>query len=197
MIMNSLLCASDEIAAQTYLDPKNEKFRILDFISGQSVVNDAFSVILFTTVTNHFTTETSLASSQILWSSFLFFKNVFFEGFVSIMIGLVYAFACTYILKRMRSLSKSPIGCTLIFCFGYLSYLTAEINSRSGIIAILTCSMVMANYAWFNLSPQGKQSSVIILKFLGYMVSGMIFSYIGLTFWSYRQYRWSTELISG
>lgn len=113
------------------------------------------------------------------------------------MIGLVFAFVCSYILKRLRSLSKSPVGCTLIFCFGYLSYLTAEMNGRSGIIAILTCSMVMANYAWFNLSPQGKQSSVIIFKFLGHVVEGLVFSYIGLTFWSYRQYRWSTELISG
>jgi NhaP-type Na+/H+ or K+/H+ antiporter len=29
------------------------------------------------------------------------------------------------------------------------------------------------------------------------MVEGFIFSYIGLTFWSYRQYRWSIELILG
>jgi NhaP-type Na+/H+ or K+/H+ antiporter len=153
MIMNSLLCASDEIAAQTSLDPTKKRPKILDFISGQSVINDAVSIILFTTVTKQLASPTSHTGSDLLDSSIMFFTNIFVEGFVAIMIGIAFAFACTYILKKMRSLSKSPVGCALIFCFGLLSYLTAEINNRSGIIAILTCSMIMANYAWFNLSP--------------------------------------------
>jgi hypothetical protein len=56
--------------------------------------------------------------------------------------------------------------------------------------------MVMSNYAWYNLSPQGKQSSLTIFKFLGLMVEGGIFCFLGLTFWSYRSNRWSTSLIS-
>lgn len=105
---------------------------------------------------------------------------------MAILIGMAFGFLCTYLLKHMRSLSKAPGGCVLIFCFGFLSYLAAEVQGQSGIIAILASGMVMANYAWFNLSPQAKQSSQTIFKWLGFLVEAIVFSYLGLTFWSYR-----------
>jgi len=41
----------------------------------------------------------------------------------------------------------------MIFCFAYVSYVTAEIFHLSGIITLLTSGVMLANYAWFNLSP--------------------------------------------
>lgn len=87
-------------------------------------------------------------------STFIFLYTFFVEAFFSTFIGAVFAFGCTYILKQFRTLSKSPIGCALMFCMAAISYLIAEYNQRSGIIAILTCGMLMSNYAWYNLSPQ-------------------------------------------
>ena len=54
---------------------------------------------------------------------------------------------------------------------------------------------MMANYTWYNMSPQGKQSSVVIFKFLGFLAESFVFSYLGLTFFSYKSFEWSTELI--
>ena len=53
----------------------------------------------------------------------------------------------------------------------------------------------MANYAWFNLSQQGKSSSTVIFQFIGFIAEGFVFSYLGLTFFSYKDFMWSTELI--
>lgn len=83
----------------------------------------------------------------------------------------------------------------MVFSFAYVSYVLAELWHLSGIITLLTCSVMMANYAWYNLSPQGKQSSVVIFKFLGFLAECFVFSYLGLTFFSYKTYDWSTELI--
>ena len=83
----------------------------------------------------------------------------------------------------------------MLFSFAYVSYVLAELWHISGIITLLTCSIVMANYAWYNLSPQGKQSSVVIFKFLGFLAECFVFSYLGLTFFSYKTFDWSTELI--
>jgi len=44
----------------------------------------------------------------------------------------------------------------IVFCFGYLSYTTAEVFHFSGIISLLTSGIIMAHFAWYNLSPQGK-----------------------------------------
>lgn len=124
-----------------------------------------------------------------------FLINFVVEGFFATCIGMIFAFGCAYILKRYRSLSKSPIGCALIFCMATISYLFAEYNKKSGIIATLACGMIMSNYAWYNLSPQAQQSSKVIFKTLGHLVEGFVFTYIGLTFTLYRQFSYSKSLI--
>lgn len=62
--------------------------------------------------------------------------------------------------KKMRFLTVSSIKETLlVFSFGYMAYALAEVLSMSGIISLLTSGIVMAHYAWYNLSPQGKHVS--------------------------------------
>lgn len=82
----------------------------------------------------------------------------------------------------------------MIFCFGYLSYVISESAHYSGIISLLTCGIAMAHYTWYNLSPQGKQSSFIVFQFLGYLTEAFVFAYLGLTFFSYSNYNWSPHL---
>lgn len=82
----------------------------------------------------------------------------------------------------------------MIFCFGYLSYVVSEVSKYSGIITLLTTGIVMAHYSWYNLSPQGKQSSFIVFQFLGYLVEAFVFAYLGLTFFSYGSFKWSPHL---
>ena len=53
----------------------------------------------------------------------------------------------------------------------------------------------MAHYAWYSLSPQGKQTSTIVFQFLGFLAEGFVFSYLGLTFFSYKKMPFSFELI--
>jgi len=83
----------------------------------------------------------------------------------------------------------------MMFSIAYVSYVLAELWHLSGIITLLTCSVVMANYTWYNLSAQGKQSSVVVFKFLGFLSESFVFSYLGLTFFSYKSFNWSYDLI--
>lgn len=93
-------------------------------------------------------------------------------------------------------MTKTPVSeCAMIFIFAYVSYVVAELMHVSGIIALLTCAIFQANYAWYNLSPQGKQSSVVIFQFLGFIAEAFVFAYIGLTFFSYKTFMWSSDLI--
>jgi len=117
-------------------------------------------------------------------------------GFRSIMCGIVTAVLSALLFKKVRALTKTPVvECTMVFSIAYISYVLAELWHLSGIITLLTCSVVMANYTWYNMSPQGKQSSVVIFKFLGFLAESFVFSYLGLTFFSYKYLEWSYELI--
>ena len=86
-------------------------------------------------------------------------------GCISLLLGLSYGLLLSYILKNVRSMTKSPVAeSALIFSFAYLSYVTAEIWHQSGIITLLTSGVTMAHYAWFSLSPQGKATSTIVFQ---------------------------------
>ena len=147
--MCSLLCSSDVIAAVSLIKPK-EQPKLFSLVFGEGIVNDAVSIILFNTVMkqakgdNEFSTKTALKIGG----------DFCMLGCMSLLLGMVYGLIISYILKHVRSLTKTPVvECALIFSFAYLSYVTAEIYHQSGIITLLTCGVTMAHYAWFSLSP--------------------------------------------
>jgi NhaP-type Na+/H+ or K+/H+ antiporter len=116
-------------------------------------------------------------------------------GFASLMIGIIFGLLSSYVLKQYRIFAKNPVSeSMMIFCFGYLSYVISEVSESSGIISLLTAGVVMAHYTWYNLSPQGKQSSFIVFQFLGYATEAFVFAYLGLTFFTYTDLKWSPSL---
>ncbi len=191
IIMCSLLCSTDVIAAVSLISPEKQP-KLFSLVFGEGITNDAVSIILFNTVVNYSRKSTDFTAESALDITVEFG----ILGFRSIAIGIIVAIVASLLLKKVRALTKTPVSeCAMVFCFAYVSYVLAEIWHLSGIITLLTCSIVMANYAWYNLSPQGKQSSVVIFKFLGFLAECFVFSYLGLTFFSYKSYEWSSELI--
>ena len=191
LLMCSLLCSSDVIAAVSLIKPKQQP-KLFSLVFGEGIVNDAVSIILFNTVMKQVKSNSELDAATMANI------GVGFCGlaFTSLFIGIAYGLGISYLLIRARSMTKSPvIECALIFSFAYLSYVTAEIYHQSGIITLLTCGVTMAHYAWYSLSPQGKQTSTIVFQFLGFLAEGFVFSYLGLTFFSYKSMPFSFELI--
>lgn len=98
--------------------------------------------------------------------------------------------------KRMRFLTISAVKETLvIFFIGYLAYVTGELLHMSGIIALLTSGVIMAHYAWYNLSPQGKHVSSVAFQVLGFGFEAFVFAYLGLSFFSFNAKPWSWQFI--
>ena len=191
--MCSLLCSTDVIAAVSMISPTKQP-KLFSLVFGEGITNDAVSIILFNTVVNF--SKKSNDKTFNAASTLEIAADFATLGFKSIMCGIIFAILASLLLKKVRALTKTPVSeCAMIFSFAYVSYVVAELWNLSGIITLLTCSVMMANYAWYNLSPQGKQSSVVIFKFMGFLSESFVFSYLGLTFFSYKSYDWSTELI--
>ena len=154
-------------------------------------MNDAVSIILFNTVMKYTAVNSVISAITPIHILGSFFSL----GFNSFFIGVVFGLLSSYILKTFRAFSKSPVSeSMMIFCMAYLSYVISETAHYSGIITLLTSGVVMAHYTWYNLSPQGKQSSFIVFQFLGYAIEAFVFSYLGLTFFSYGGFKWSPGL---
>ena len=85
---------------------------------------------------------------------FLILKDFLQLFSLSILIGLFFGFLASYITKRMRFIGQSAIGESFILiCFGLFSYELSELMELSGIVSLLTTALILAHYAWHNLSP--------------------------------------------
>lgn len=179
------MCSSDVVAAVSLVSYEKDP-DLYSVVFGEGITNDAVSIILFTTVYRY--TSGNKDNNNKVGGTMLFdiTKDFSVLGFNSLLIGIVYAILSAYILKRFRVFSKKPIAeVMMIFCIGYLAYVTAELSENSGIITLLTVGIVMGHYTWFNLSPMGKTASYLVFEFLGYTMEAFVFGYLGLTFFSY------------
>ena len=191
IVMCALLCSSDVIAAVSLISPK-EQPKLFSVVFGEGIVNDAVAIILFNTVVD-FTQSGKPFTGRSIPMVGLSFSYLLVMSFL---VGLAFGMICSWCFKYLRSLTKSSIvECALIFIFAYLSYIVSEMTGFSGIISLLTSGVFMAAYAWYNLSPQGRTGSTVTFSFIAFLAEGFVFSYLGLTFFSYRQYTWSWQLI--
>ena len=149
MILCSLLCSTDTIAAISLISYDKQP-KLFSILFGEGVVNDAVAIILFNTVVKY-----TSANHVITWKTPVdIISNFFGLAFNSLFIGIIFGLLSSYILKTFRIFSKNPVSeSMMIFCMGYLSYVTSEIAGYSGIITLLTSGVVMAQYTWYNLSP--------------------------------------------
>lgn len=69
----------------------------------------------------------------------------------------------------------------------------SELFELSGIITLLTSGILMAHYAWYNLSPQSKQTTSLAFGAIGFGAEAFVFAYLGLSFFSYSHYDWSWQ----
>jgi NhaP-type Na+/H+ or K+/H+ antiporter len=119
-------------------------------VFGEGITNDAVCIILFNTVMEFAGPDTPFTSTTPFKIIGAFLSLCFF----SLLSGIVLGILCAVVTKNFRFLTVKPVvECTLIFCFGYLSYSVAELFHYSGIVALLASSILMAKYAWYNLSP--------------------------------------------
>ena len=191
--MCSLLCSTDTVAAVSLLDPLKQP-KLFSIVFGEGIVNDGVVIILFNAVNKFTFTEMEHEEAGFTMHDA---GNLLIEfislGIMSVLFGALIGFLCAYILKRWRSLTNSPVSeCSVIFCFAYFCYVGAELLALSGIICLLTCSIIQAKFAWYNLSPQGRIASVVTFEFVGLLATGFVFSYLGITFFFYQNYMWSS-----
>ena len=125
ILMSSLLCSTDVIAAISLIKPKKQP-KLFSLIFGEGICNDAVAIILFNTVNKFALSEENKEFDGkdvgIISLNFLVL------GIVSILIGVGFGLCQSYLMKKARSLTRDPVAeCAIIFSIAYISYVTAEL----------------------------------------------------------------------
>ncbi|KAG0416465.1 hypothetical protein HPB47_006364 [Ixodes persulcatus] len=190
----SLISAVDPVATLAIFHALDIDPILNMLVFGESILNDAVSIVLATTILESGSPEmASLTTGQLVFHGVQRFFLVFFA---SAGIGVAFALAAALIslhlgfdvhLLKYVDLRKNPsleFGMMLVFV--YAPYGLAEGIHLSGIMAILFNGVVMSHYTHFNLSSVTQITMQQTLRTLSLIAETSVFAYLGLAIFSYR-----------
>ena len=95
---------------------------------------------------------------ESVWATPLNLGLQFYKlSILSVLCGIMIGMISSYLFRKFRFLSNSPIvENSIILYLGYTSYTISEYFNLSGVISLLICGIFLGHYNWYNLSNEGK-----------------------------------------
>lgn len=117
-----------------------------------------------------------------------------FISFLSILIGVAFGLAVSFICKNVPTLKIHPAReVFLILLVSYLSYVVSEMCHLSGIMTIFCCGMTMSYYTLYNLSHKSRKGSQLAVETIGHAAEAFLFTYMGLSLFGIQENEISIE----
>ncbi|XP_064154698.1 sodium/hydrogen exchanger 8 [Anguilla rostrata] len=179
----SLISAVDPVATIAIFNALNIDPVLNMLVFGESILNDAVSIVLTNTAEGFARSENSTVTG---WETFTqalgyFLKMFFGSAALGTLTGLISAIS----LKHF-DLRKTPsLEFGMMIIFAYLPYGLAEGIKLSGIMAILFSGIVMSHYTHHNLSPVTQILMQQTLRTVAFMCETCVFAFLGLSIFSF------------
>ncbi|AQG79357.1 Na+/H+ antiporter [Spirosoma montaniterrae] len=169
-LLGGIISPPDAVAATSVLRGINVPKRLMSVIEGESLINDASSLIVF-----RFALAAVLSGTFVLHEAV---TNFFMVTFGGIGIGLAVS-AVFYAIHRWI---PSPVRITILLTFilPYTLYLAAEYYHCSGVMAVVSGGLFMANQRTTILNHSSRLQSSSMWATVVFALNGAVFILIGL-----------------
>lgn len=169
-LLGGIISPPDAVSATTVLKGLDVPKRLVSIVEGESLLNDASSLIVFRFALIAITTGTF--TFQAAASGF------FIVIIMGILTGLGIALVF-YAIHRWLP-TTSSIDTVLTFMAPYAMYITAEQFHVSGVLAVVSGGLFLSNRSHDILSHLSRMQSVNVWSAIGFVLNGVIFMLIGL-----------------
>ncbi|KAK9480070.1 Cation/H+ exchanger [Lipomyces japonicus] len=173
--VGATLSATDPITILSIFNAYQVDPKLYTIIFGESILNDAVSIVIFET-TQKFHGEPASSNS--------FFKGVgvFLITFtVSLLIGVIVGLVSALVLRYSQIKHFPNIETCLILLFAYVSYFFSNGTHMSGIVSLLFCGVTLKHYAYVFMSRRTQVAIKFIFQTLAQLSENFIFIYLGLS----------------
>lgn len=190
LLFGALISAVDPVATLSIMGNPELKCDPLlySLVFGESVLNDAIAISLFRVFLKYYDPDGPDFSQSEIPSALLSFCTV---SILSILVGVTLGLGSSYLYKH-TSLSDYPnLETSLLFCFCYLCYATAEAMELSGIMALFFNGIVLSHYNSYNLSPTAHVASEQIFSTLATITETIVFVYMGMIVFTGKFHKFS------
>jgi Na+/H+ antiporter len=169
-LLGGIVSPPDAVAATSVLQNLKIPRRIVTILEGESLVNDASSLIVF-----RFALAAIFTGKFILWKAGVDFFLVVVMG---ILIGLAIAHI-VYALHRWLPTSAS-IDTAITLISPYLMYITAEHFHYSGVLAVVSGGLFLSYRSHDIFDYNSRLQTQSVWNVLIFLLNGVVFILIGL-----------------
>jgi CPA1 family monovalent cation:H+ antiporter len=169
-VLGGIISPPDAVAATSVLQNLKIPKRLVTILEGESLVNDASSLIIF-----RFALVAVFTGEFTLWKAGLDF---FLVAGMGIVIGLAIA-NVVYAIHRWLPTTAS-IDTALTLVTPYLMYITAEHFHYSGVLAVVTGGLFLSYRSHDMFSYSSRLQSQSVWNILIFLLNGVVFIMIGL-----------------
>ena len=169
-VLGGIISPPDAVAATSVLQGLKIPRRVVTILEGESLVNDASSLIVF-----------RVALATLMTGQFVFWKagvDFFVVAIMGILIGLAIAHVLYYVHKFFPT--TSSIDTALTFIAPYLMYIGAEHFHFSGVLATVSGGLFLSYRSNEIFSYNSRMQSQYVWETVVFLLNGIVFIMIGL-----------------
>lgn len=169
-LLGGIISPPDAVSATSIMKDVEVPKRISAVIEGESLLNDASSIIIF-----RFAVAAIVTGTFNFGTAALDFLLVIVMGIV---VGLVIGFIFYLLHRWLPTTANIDIVLTLIT--PYIMYIVAERFDFSGVLAVVSGGLFLSSRRQTMLSPLSRIQGVSVWSVIGFVLNGLIFMLIGL-----------------
>mmetsp|Transcript_11561 Transcript_11561/g.27818 ORF Transcript_11561/g.27818 Transcript_11561/m.27818 type:complete len:557 (+) Transcript_11561:150-1820(+) len=189
LLFGALISAVDPVATLSIMgnDDLNVDPLLYSLVFGESVLNDAIAISLFRTFAKYYKPEGPEWSESEIPGALLSFLVV---TTLSIVVGVALGLLASWIYRHTDLNFFPKLETSLLFCFCYLCYATAEALELSGIMALFFQGITLSHYNSYNLSQTAHVASEEIFSTFATITETIVFIYMGMGVFTGRFQNW-------
>ena len=169
LALGAIVSPPDALAATTVLGSADVPREIRAILEEESLVNDATALTSYRTAV-----MAALSGTFVLEAALLGF---FLAAVGGVVVGLVAAVVASTLWERV---DDPPVAVTLSLVVPYAAYLPAEHLGASGVIAAVTCGLVLGRRSSTTFSPGTRVLSAAVWEIVAFVLNGFAFLLIGV-----------------
>lgn len=169
-VLGGIISPPDAVAATSVLQGLKIPKRVVTILEGESLVNDASSLIVF-----------RVALATVMTGQFVFWKAGV-DFFVVAIMGVVIGVSIGYILYLVHKSfpTTSSIDTALTLIAPYLMYISAEHFHFSGVLATVSGGLFLSYRSNEIFSYNSRMQSQYVWETVVFLLNGIVFIMIGL-----------------
>ncbi|KAI0262726.1 Sodium/hydrogen exchanger family-domain-containing protein [Gloeopeniophorella convolvens] len=175
LTFGTTLSATDPVTILAIFNQYKVDPKLYTVIFGESLLNDAVSIVMYETLSQFHGTE-------IYLSSLFHGTGIFLLSFsVSMALGVAFGLAMSLVLKHSSLAQYPAIESCLVALSAYTCYFFSNGISMSGIVSLLFCGITLKHYAYHTMSRRTQRTTRYIFGTLAQLSENFIFIYLGLS----------------